>query len=71
MYGIDTSPDKSRDFDLVSFTSRLTLTAKYSLTIDKYFLSFKQFTITIELAFPLTLKNNNDDSQAFQKMKCH
>jgi hypothetical protein len=26
---------------------------------------------TIELAFLLTLQNNNEDSQAFQKMKCH
>jgi hypothetical protein len=25
----------------------------------------------IELAFPLTLWNNNDDSQAFHKIKCH
>jgi hypothetical protein len=48
MYGIDTSRDKSCDFDLVSFTSCLTLTAKLSLSIDKiYFLTFKQFTITI------------------------
>jgi hypothetical protein len=50
MYGIDTSHDKSRDFDLMSLTFWLTLTAKFSLTIDKmYFLRlfiFKQFTIT-------------------------
>jgi hypothetical protein len=25
----------------------------------------------IELALPLTLLNNNDDSQEFQKRKCH
>jgi hypothetical protein len=32
--GFDTSRDKSRDFDLVSLTSGLTLAAKFS-TIDK------------------------------------
>jgi hypothetical protein len=48
MCGIDTSRDKSRDFDLVSLTSWLTLTAKFSLAIDKiYFLTFTQFPITI------------------------
>jgi hypothetical protein len=48
MYGIDTRHDKSRDFDFVSLTSWLTLTAKFLLTLDKiYFLSFQQFLITI------------------------
>jgi hypothetical protein len=40
MYGIDTSRDKSRDFDLVSFTAELTLTAKFSLTIDKVYIFY-------------------------------
>jgi hypothetical protein len=35
MYGIDSSRDKSRDFDLVSPTFCLTLTAKFSLTTNK------------------------------------
>jgi hypothetical protein len=37
MYGIETSRDKSRDFDLVSLISSLTLTAKLSQTIDKIY----------------------------------
>jgi hypothetical protein len=37
MHGIGTSHDKSRDFDLGSLISCLTLTAKFSLTIDKIY----------------------------------
>jgi hypothetical protein len=37
MYWIDTSRDKSRDFDLVSLTSSPTLTAKFSLTLDEIY----------------------------------
>jgi hypothetical protein len=37
IYGIVTSRDKSRDFDLVSLTSWLTLTDKFSLTVDNIY----------------------------------
>jgi hypothetical protein len=37
MYGIDTSRDKSRDFDLMSLTYLLTLTVIFSPTIEKIY----------------------------------
>jgi hypothetical protein len=37
MYEIDTSRYKSSDFDLVSLISWLTLTAKFTFTIDKIY----------------------------------
>jgi hypothetical protein len=64
MYGIDTSCDKSCDFDLVSLTSRLTLTAKFSLTIDKiYFVITIATTTSMLHCLPNCFRYLSDDDE--------
>jgi hypothetical protein len=59
MYGIGTSRDKSRDFDLVSLTSWLTLTVKFSLTMNKIFFECLNNSPQSGIAYQIKYNNKN------------